>query len=161
MNTENSITVLNKFLSFQNERFENYDSSILETYEKDLKDLLFKYKEECFYCKSTLIDEIKKLGGFPIEDTVTSKKFIHFWIDFKHVFVQTKREDLLAVFEYNEFLNIKKFNKLLQNNMQHLNFTQLQMLKKQLVSLEENHDYLKSLGEAYLKNSNIEEIANY
>ncbi len=161
MNTEKLLTLLNKFLSFQNERFDSYEINILETYEKDIKNLLSKYQEQCFDCKSKLIDEIIKLGGLPIQDNVTSKKFIHLWVDIKNIFVHTKREDLLAVLEYNEFLNIKTFNNLLQNNIQYLNFTQLQMLKKQLVMLEENHDYLKDLGEFYLKNSTVEEIANY
>lgn len=146
MNTAKSIIALNKFLCFHNERFENYEINILETNEQDIKNLLNKFQEKCFDCKSELINEITKLGGNPIQDSVTSKKFLHFWLDIKHVFVHTNREDLLQICEYNEFLNIKRFTEILDKNVQFLNYRQNQMLNKQLILLQENHDYLQTIG---------------
>lgn len=156
MSAENNITILNQFLNIQKERFANFEINILETKELDLKSLLYSYQEKCKACKLDLTNEIIKLGGNTIqEDNVSLKKMIHLWLDFKNVFINTNREDLLYICEYNEYLSVKKFRNLLENNIHNLSQLQIQMLKKQLVLLQNNHDHLKVRGEILLKENHI------
>ena len=150
MNTEKSIKILNQFLTLQNERFEDFEINILETIDPDLKSLFYKYQKKCHECKLELIAEIIVLGGNPMHDSLSSKKFFHLWLDFKNVFKPTNREDLIPVCEYKEFVTIKNFNNLLYHNIKILNFRHIQILNKQLIIIQKNHDELKILSDGLL-----------
>ena len=47
MDSEKTIIILNKFLDIQNEILEDYETNILETKDKDLKNLLYKFQKKC------------------------------------------------------------------------------------------------------------------
>ena len=151
MKKKKTIIILNKFLDIQNEILEDYETNILETKDKDLKNLLYKFQKKCFESKAELKSEIMNLGGEPIEASINSKKFLHLWLDFKNVFIPTNREDLLHICEYNEYLNIKKFKSLMQVNSHYLNSSQTQIINKQLDLLQKNHDYFKILSEQLIQ----------
>ena len=108
MNPEKSIKVLNSIIEINNKRIEIYKIAEKATEENDLKQLFSEFLEVIRVFKLELIQEVEKLGGIPVDVIKRNSLFSRIWVNYKSIFAETNREDLLNTLEYDEFLAINR-----------------------------------------------------
>ncbi|MBW4362269.1 PA2169 family four-helix-bundle protein [Flavobacterium taihuense] len=147
MNTKKSIDVLNIFIGINCNRFERYTTASKQTNEADLKTLFAVFQEKSKRCKAELISEVHKLGGKPTKDSAAILLFFRIWMQLLSNIKIKDREDILNRCEYDTDVILKKYNYLLNNNIEHLTPNHQNMLKAQHQSIKKDHDTLKGLGD--------------
>lgn len=149
MENEKTIDVLNKLITINNDRIEGYDTAAKETEEQDLKTLFAQFTSTSQQCNADLIDEVIKLGGKPAEGTKTTGKFFRVWMDVKAAITGKDRKAILNSCEYGEDVAKDTYEKVLENDSEHLNSEQQTMVKAQHTLLKADHDKVNTMIEAW------------
>ena len=152
MNPEKSIKVLNSIIEINNKRIEIYKIAEKATEENDLKQLFSEFLEVIRVFKLELIQEVEKLGGIPVDVIKRNSLFSRIWVNYKSIFAETNREDLLNTLEYDEFLAINRYKNTLLENENDLTINLHFMLKTHYRMLNSRHDKIKELGDLMLIN---------
>lgn len=152
MNPEKSIKVLNSIIEINNKRIEIYKIAEKATEENDLKQLFSEFLEVIRVFKLELIQEVEKLGGIPVDVIKRNSLFSRIWVNYKSIFAETNREDLLNTLEYDEFLAINRYKNTLLENENDLTINLHFMLKIHYRMLNSRHDKIKELGDLMLIN---------
>lgn len=151
MNTEKSIEVLNNLVEINNDRIEGYETASKETQESDLKLLFSQLIQTSQKCKAELVDEVKKLGGTPIEGTKISGKFFRAWMDVKAALTGKDRARILESCEFGEDVAVATYKKALENDTEVLSIDQKAMINAQHLLIKSDHDKVKSLRDMLLQ----------
>lgn len=151
MNAVKSISVLNQLLSIQQERLENYEINIIENNNRNLINTFKRIKKECHISQLELTNEIIAMGGLTLVEKTPSNKKFYLWLTFKSMFQKSNLEDLVSTLDYNEYLNTKLFQSILESNIQYFNFRQIEMLQNQLTNIKKTQADLKSQVELIFK----------
>jgi len=145
MDQEKSIEVLNTLIEINNDRIEGYETASAETEETDLKTLFSQLMKTSQKCKTELVDEVRKLGGTPIEGTRTTGKFFRVWMDVKAAITGKNRKAILNSCEYGEDVAVSTYAKVLKNDIEHITSEQEDLIEAQYTLIKADHDKVKDL----------------
>lgn len=145
MNQEKSIDVLNSLIEINNDRIEGYETASKETEETDLKSLFSEFSLTSKKCKEELLNEVKQLGGTPIEGTKTSGKFFRVWMDVKAAITGKDRKAILSSCEFGEDAAIDTYDKALKNHSEDITPWQQTLLSTQYSRIKSEHDKVKRM----------------
>ena len=145
MNKEKSIEVLNSLIEINNDRIEGYEKAAKETEEADLKTLFAQFAKTSEKCKVELLNEVRKLGGTPIEGTKTTGKLYRAWMDIKAALTGKDRKAILSSCEFGEDVAVDTYNKALKDNSADLTAEQNSMIGAQHASIKADHNKVKGL----------------
>lgn len=148
MDKEKSLESLNALLEINNDRIEGYAKAGVSTEESDLKKLFSKFEQTSKKCKGELIVEINNLDGKAIEGTTVSGKFFRKWMDFKTALSGEDRKAILSSCEYGEENADEVYQKVLNDDSEHLSSQQQSMIKAQHKLLKADHSKIKSMQNA-------------
>jgi uncharacterized protein (TIGR02284 family) len=149
MKNEETVDVLNKLITINNDRIEGYDTAAKETEEQDLKTLFAQFTATSRQCNAELINEVVKLGGTPSEGTRTTGKFFRVWMDVKSALTGKDRKAILNSCEYGEDVAKDTYEKTLENDSEELTSEQKTMIKAQHTLSKADHDKVKTMLEAW------------
>ena len=145
MDQEKSIDVLNTLIEINNDRIEGYETASEETEEIDLKTLFSQLMKTSQNCKMELVDEVRKMGGTPIEGTRTTGKFFRVWMDVKAALTGKNRKTILNSCEYGEDVAVSTYANVLENDIEDINPQQQEMIQAQYSLIKADHDRVKDL----------------
>ncbi|MBA3682937.1 MAG: PA2169 family four-helix-bundle protein [Bacteroidetes bacterium] len=145
METEKSITALNKLIEINNDRIEGYVTASKETKEVDLKSLFSELIKTSQQCRAELANEVHKLGGTPVEGTKISGKFFRVWMDVKAALVDNDRKTILNSCETGEDVAVDTYKEVLDES---LSAVQQLMISDQLRLIKADHDKIKNLRDS-------------
>jgi uncharacterized protein (TIGR02284 family) len=148
MEIEKTIEVLNKLITINNDRIEGYETASKETEELELKTLFAQFISTSKKCKQELVMEVKKMGGKVAEGTTTSGKFFRVWMDVKSAIMGKNRKAILNSCEFGEDKAQDTYDKVLENDLEHLSSYQKSKVITQKLLLKAHHDHIKSLRDA-------------
>ncbi len=148
MQNEKTIEVLNKLITINNDRIEGYETASKETEESDLKTLFAQFISTSEKCNKELRSEVINLGGTPAEGTRVTGKFFRVWMDVKAALTGKDRKFIINSCEYGEDVAKGTYEKVLEDDAEHLNAELLDMIKEQHELLLADHDVMKSMKEA-------------
>lgn len=147
MSTKKSIDTLNIFIEINNNRFESYILASKQINEYDLTTLFVGFQEKSKQYKAELVSEIQKLGGKPATESPIILLISKFWMELRSKFKIKDREDILNRCEYDADVTLKKYTKVLNNNIDYLSPKHQNIIKAQHQSIKKDHDTLKGLGD--------------
>lgn len=151
MEKEKAIEVLNTLITINNDRIEGYETASKETEEFDLKALFAQFISTSKNCKQELAREVNKLGGEEAEGTKVSGKFFRMWMDVKAALTGKDRKTILNSCEYGEDEALDTYEKVLENDLDHLSADQKSMIYTQKSLLKGDHDRVKALRDALVE----------
>ena len=151
MEKDKAIEVLNSLITINNDRIEGYETASKETEESDLKALFAQFISTSQKCKEELSKEVITLSGQVAEGTMVSGKFFRVWMDVKAALTGKDRKAILNSCEYGEDEAKATYEKILENDSEHLNTKQLTMIDAQKMSLKADHDLIKELRDALVE----------
>ena len=145
MEKVNSIDVLNTLVEINNDRIEGYKKAIENTEERDLKDLFSTFQQTSRKCQADLISEINRIGGKATVGTTASGKFFRGWMDVKSVLTGNDRKSILNSCEYGEENANETYQRVLEEEIEHLSPQQQSMIKAQRNLIKADESKIKSL----------------
>lgn len=148
MQNDKIIEVLNKLITINNDRIEGYETASKETEESDLKTLFAQFISTSEKCNKELKAEVINLGGTPAEGTRVSGKFFRVWMDVKAALTGKDRKFILNSCEYGEDVAKETYEKVLEDDAEHLNAELTDMVQEQHELLVADHDVIKSMKDA-------------
>ena len=141
MNKENSIEVLNTLIEINHDRIEGYKTAAAETDVSDLAELFLTFSATSHKCNKELSEEVRRLGGVPLEGTRTTGKLHRVWMDFKALVTGKSRDSILSSCEYGDATALETYDDALKSAPEDLNFIQQALIKEQRALIE--MDYKK------------------
>ena len=151
MDKEKSIDVLNTLIEINNDRIEGYDTASRETKEHDLKNLFSQLGHTSQVCREELINEVRSLGGTPVEGTRTTGKFFRMWMDVKAALTGNDRKEILDSCEFGEDTALETYQKEIRDNLSEMSAAHLTMLNKQYILIKADHDKIKHLRDVLVE----------
>ncbi len=152
MNNEKSIDVLNMLVEINNDRIEGYETASKETDESDLKSLFSNLIATSKKCKIELMEEVRRLGGVPVEGTRTTGKFFRAWMDVKAALTGKDRKAILNSCEYGEDVAVNTYDKALDNKHDDdLGIEQRSIVQEQSEWIKADHDKVRSLRDSLVE----------
>jgi len=148
MEKEKAIEVLNSLIIINNDRIEGYETASKETEELDLKTLFAQFITTSQKCKYELVREVITLGGEEAEGTKVLGKFFRVWMDVKAALTGDDRKTILNSCEHGEDKALDTYEKVLENDLEHLSGEQQTMIIAQTSLLKADHDHVKALRDA-------------
>jgi len=148
MNNEKQIEALNTLIEINNDRIEGYTTAAKEAKETDLKMLFSENRDTSVKNKNELSNEVKKLGGKPIEDTRTTGKLYRAWMDIKAALVKEDRKAIIGSCEFGEDIAVKTYNDVLKNEAEHLSPNLHKIINEQRIAVKSEHDKIRNLRDA-------------
>ncbi|MCF6132185.1 ferritin-like domain-containing protein [Flavobacterium wongokense] len=148
METANTIIVLNKLITINNDRIEGYQKAYDETDEQDLKTLFSGFIRNSQKCKTELEDSVNRLGGEVAEGTMTSGKFFRVWMDVKAALTGKDRKAILDSCEFGEDAAKGTYEKVLKDDLSNLSSEQQTMIRAQHTQIKADHDKVKSMRDS-------------
>lgn len=148
---EKTIDVLNSLITINNDRIEGYETASKETEESDLKALFAQFISTSQKCKGELSREVMTLGGDVAEGTKVSGKFFRVWMDVKAALTGKDRKAILNSCEYGEDEAKDTYDKVLENDSEHLNPNHISMITAQKMSLKGDHDHIKAMRDSLVE----------
>lgn len=145
MNKEKSIEVLNSLIEINNDRVEGYHTAAKETAELDLKNLFTQFAQTSEKCRAELVNEVRKLGGTPIEGTKTTGKLYRAWMDIKAALTGKDRKAILSSCEFGEDVAVDTYNKAMKDDSANLTAEQNSMIGAQHAAIKADHNKVKGL----------------
>lgn len=147
MNKKKSIDALNAFIQINNNRFESYIMAAKQINEYDLITLFTGFQEKNKRYKAELVSEIQKLEGKPTMESPIILLISKIYREVRSKFRTKDREDILNRCEYDADVTLKKYTKVLSDNIDHLSPKHLNIIKAQHQSIKKDHDTLQGLGD--------------
>ena len=145
MKKEKTVEVLNTLITINNDRIEGYETASKETEELDLKTLFAQFISTSQKCKQELVMEVNTLGYKETEGTKVTGKFFRVWMDVKAALTGKDRKAILNSCEYGEDEAKDTYDKVLENDLEHLSAEQQTMIIAQKTLLKADHDHVKAL----------------
>lgn len=142
---EDLVSVLNDLIRINNDRINGYEKAIKEVHDADddLKNVFRNMADESRQHKSELINEVRKAGGDPVEDSTTvSGKIYRAWMDVKATFSGKDRHTVLASCEFGEDAAQKAYQQALEDEAT-TGADVRQLIVKQKSALKASHDLIK------------------
>lgn len=131
MNRERAIEVLNTLVTINNDRIEGYEKASKQTDELDLKTLFAQFIATSHKLKQELVNEVNLLGGKVAEGTLVSGKFFRVWMDVKAAITGRDRKAILNSCEFGEEAATDTYDKVMENESEHLTAEQYFMISDQ------------------------------
>lgn len=148
MNKEKAIDAINELITINNDRIEGYETAIGETNETDLKGIFAGMIQSSQKCKSELTFEVQKLGGTPAEGTKNTGKIYRIWMELKAAITDKNRKAILNSCEFGEDVAKGSYEKVLEQEKEHLSIEQNKLVQTQYSQLKAEHDKIKSLRDS-------------
>lgn len=145
MDYRNTVETLNKLVEINNDRIEGYETAIAETDDRELQGLFTQLAQTSRKCNQELKNEIRFLGGTPTESTKITGKFFRAWMDVKAALAGNDQKTILSSCEFGEDHAADTYEKVLENDLEYLNFEQQDMVRTQYVLIKKDHDKVKSM----------------
>jgi len=145
MNSEKILNLLNKLIQIINDRIEGYEIASKETEETDLKNLFSQFICNSKKFRTELVNEVKKLGGDPLNGTNTSGKLFRVWMDATAASAVRDRKSILISCEYGDSVAVGVFSKTIKENFKDLSPYQHIMLNAHHVSLKNEYKKIRDL----------------
>lgn len=150
MENNKSIEVLNTLIEINNDRIEGYETASNETEETELKTLFAQLALTSVENKVDLIEEVRLLGGTPVEGTKASGKFFRVWMDMKAALTGNDRKAIFNSCEYGEDVAVNTYKKALENS-DDLNNDQTALIEEQYNLIKADHDTVKGLRDSLVE----------
>lgn len=144
MKTEKTIDVLNSLIEINNDRIYGYETASKEAEETDLKMLFSQATETSLKCRTTLIAEVKSLGGEQTQSTTASGKIYRIWMDVKATLTGKERKVILDSCVFGEEAAIETYKEAL-NEEEYLTSDQHMMIAEQLLSIKMDYDKIRRI----------------
>jgi uncharacterized protein (TIGR02284 family) len=151
MDNKKAVEVLNTLIEINNDRIEGYETASKETEEEDLKHLFLNLTETSTKCKEELEKEVQRMGGTPIEGTKVTGKFFRAWMDVKAALTGKDHKAILNSCEYGEDVAVETYDKVLEDDSEHLSADQRTMIEAQRKLIKADHDEIKELRDALVE----------
>ncbi len=145
MDNEKTIDVLNSLIIINNDRIDGYETAAEETEEHYLRTLFAQFSATSRKCKQELINEVSNLGGEAAEGTMTSGKLFRVWMDVKAAITGKNSKAILNSCEYGEDIALGIYKDVLENEVEHLNTKQLNMINIQRLLIKIDRNTIKSM----------------
>lgn len=145
MSKENSIDVLNTLIEINHDRIEGYKTAVGETDVSDLAELFIQFTETSHKCNKELSEEVRRLGGEPLEGTRMTGKLHRVWMDFKALITGKSRDSILSSCEYGDATALETYDDALKNTPEDLTFIQQAMLVQQRAMIQSDYNKVKNL----------------
>jgi uncharacterized protein (TIGR02284 family) len=144
--SEKNAAVFNDLIRINNDRNEGYRKAakIIEGKDSGLRDLFEDLANESSKNVEELEQYVYREGEKPAEGTTASGKIYRVWMDFKTTFSGNDRKSILEACEYGEDAAQKSYEAALDADAE---FTaeEREVIEDQKMSLNESHNYIKSL----------------
>lgn len=133
MKEQKMIDILNSLVEVHNDRIEGYQIALKESEkafleEGDLQRLFTSFIVTSENCKDSLINEITKHGGNPVNGTNTLSKMYRKWMDIKFALTCNDRYTILKSCEHGEGIALEIYNNVIKNNSSELKVYQQKLL---------------------------------
>lgn len=148
MKFEETVDVLNTLVQINNDRIEGYVTASENTKESDLKTLFSDMAGTSTEINEELSAEIIRLGGKPTDSTRVTGKFFRAWMDVKAALTGRDRKAILDSCEYGEDQAIETYERVLEDDTEHLSSAQQTMVRAQHALIKADHDKVKMLRDA-------------
>ncbi|MBZ9650924.1 ferritin-like domain-containing protein [Psychroflexus montanilacus] len=148
MENKNTIEVLNRLVTINNDRIEGYKKAAEETKDTEFETLFSRFISNSQNAKRDLVVEVKKLGGEEAEGTKASGKFFRAWMDVKSALTGKDREAILGSCEHGENQALDAYNDVLNNDINHLSDQQHSIVSGQKQLLMSDRDDIVTLKKA-------------
>ena len=145
MDNNKTIDALNELVEINNDRVEGYEKASENTDERELKELFSKFKQTSQKCLGELNNEINQYGGKATEETNASGKFFRAWMDFKSALTGEDRKAILDSCEYGEEQADEAYQRILNDESEHLSPQQQSMISEQHKLLRSDRSTIKSM----------------
>ena len=145
MNKENSIEVLNTLIEINHDRIEGYKTAAAETDVSDLAELFLTFSATSHKCNKELSEEVRRLGGVPLEGTRMTGKLHRVWMDFKALLTGKSRDSILSSCEYGDATALETYDNALKNAPEEVTFAQSAMLIQQRAMIQSDYNKVKNL----------------
>ena len=145
MNNENSVEVLNTLIEINHDRIEGYKTAAEETDVSDLSELFLQFSATSHKCNKELAEEVRRLGGVPLEGTRMTGKLHRVWMDFKALLTGKSRDSILSSCEFGDATALETYDDALKNASEDLSFIHQSMLKSQRAMIEMDYKKVKNL----------------
>jgi uncharacterized protein (TIGR02284 family) len=151
MKNDETVDILNKLLEINNDRVEGYEKAIKVTDERDLKTLFSQLARTSSKFVTELTDEILSMDGEPVEGTKVSGKFFRAWMDVKAALTGRDRKAILSSCEFGEDNAVEAYEKVMREDLIHLNSMQQDLVRAQYALIRADHDKIKYLRDSYAR----------
>lgn len=145
MKNEKTIEALNSLITINNDRIEGYETATKETKESDLKSLFGEFISTSQDSNQELISEVQLLGGTASTGTTTSGKFFRTWMDVKAAIMGNDRKAILNSCEFGETHAREAYDKVLENEFEHLSANQHERINAQRALLVKDQLHFKEI----------------
>jgi uncharacterized protein (TIGR02284 family) len=149
MDDRNTVDTLNKLVEINNDRIEGYETAAGETDDTELKRLFSQLAQTSHDCNQELRKEIYSLEGTPAEGTKISGKFFRAWMDLKVALAGNDRKTILSSCEFGEDNAIETYERVIEKDLEYLNFVQQDMVRSQYLLIKSDHLKVKSMRDVY------------
>lgn len=151
MNKERAIELLNTLIVINNDRMEGYETALKQTEEVDLKTLFTQFITTSLKCKKELVNEVNLLDGKVAEGTLAMGKFFRAWMEVKAALTGRDRKAILNSCEFGEEAATDAYDKVMENESEHLTAEQYFMISDQKTILIVDQDHIKILRNALVE----------
>jgi uncharacterized protein (TIGR02284 family) len=148
MNRANAIEALNTLIKINHDRIEGYKTAAEETDIPNLSELFLHFSATSDKCNKELVEEVKKLGGTPLEGTRMTGKLHRVWMDFKAFLTGKSRDALLRSCEYGDETALETYDDVLKNASEDFTSTQQSMIKAQRSIIQMDCNKIKNMRSA-------------
>jgi uncharacterized protein (TIGR02284 family) len=149
MDNNKVVEILNKLVEINNDRIEGYETASKETEEQELKNIFSELAQTSRNANQELAREIYLWGGTPTQGTKIAGKFFRVWMDVKASLSGNDRKAICSSCEYGEDHAIDTYEKVMKNDFEYLAFDQQEMIRAQYLSIQSDHNKVKSMREVY------------
>ena len=143
METEKTIDALNDLVEINNDRIKGYEKAAENTEVRDLKELFSNFKKTSMKCLGELESEINQFGGKVTEGTNVSGKFFRAWMEVKSALKGNDRKTILNSCLYGEKNADETYQRILNDESEHLSPRQRTMIKEQHSLLKADKNIIK------------------
>lgn len=139
-----TIKVLNKLIQVNNDRIAGYETAFDETTDTSLKVLFSNCIDTSKFNNKALIYEVERLNGKAVIGTKFAFKLLRIWMNIKAFLTNHRKNTILKSCIFGENLAVFFYNKVLQKDIQSINFEQNSMIVIQLMNIKKDIKQVKS-----------------
>ncbi|RAR47590.1 PA2169 family four-helix-bundle protein [Flavobacterium lacus] len=146
--TAKTVEILNSLVEVNNDRIQGYETAIREAKDSQLKVEFSLFIVTSKSCVTELCDEIKRLGGIPIELNKTSGEFFKLWMDLEKTISENLHRALLDSCVFREDITIGNYDDWLIEDVKNVvGERHTMMIRTQRTELHREREKLKTLRE--------------
>jgi uncharacterized protein (TIGR02284 family) len=145
MNRANSIEALNTLIEINHDRIEGYRTAAEETDVADLSEFFLQFSATSHKCNKELTEEVRRLGGTPLEGTRMTGKLHRVWMDFKAIVTGKSRDSILSSCEYGDQTALETYDDVIKNDAEDLGFVHVSMIEAQRAMIQLDYNRVKNM----------------